>query len=82
MLWATGTPRRRREESSTSSTLDGVVSFDILQYYWEGTHKSEAVCNMPTTFVIMERDFSGTCNQALNAEIMVALMSFPGCSNR
>lgn len=41
-------------------------------------YRSEAVCSMPTTFVITEMEESGTLSQALKAAISWALISFPG----
>ncbi len=60
MLCATGRPRRRMDESSTSSM------------------SNEAVCSIPTTFVIIARLSAGTCNHALNASMSCFRMSFPG----
>ena len=64
MLCATGKPRRKMEESSTSSM------------------SSDAVCSMPTTFVIIARLSGGTFSHALNASISCFLISFPGALRR
>lgn len=39
----------------------------------------EAVCNIPTIFVIIAKLSGGTSSHSLNAEISCVRMPFPGC---
>ena len=72
-----GCPRRNCESSSMSSTLWDV--FRLVKLASEvPTHSKLALCNIRTTFVIIFNFASGTFNQALNALIIIPLISFPG----
>lgn len=78
ILWATGTPRRRMEESSTSSILRWCLLVGARVGESGKTYSREDVWSIPMTFVIIARLFSGTFSQALNAAISCFRMSFPG----
>ena len=45
---------------------------------WDGAYRSEAVCSIPTTRVMIWRLSGGTCSQALKAAMSCVRMSLPG----
>lgn len=51
-------------------------------YMIKGTHRSELVCNISTTFRMTASDSVGTCSQTLKASINWDRMSFPGLERR